>query len=261
MVIVMLALALALAACGRQAPAPAAPSATPEGAFDGEWRLVSGTSPSGEIPVPRQVTLVVAGPEISGVSACNSYSATAAIEGSNLRVEGLGGTAMGCPGKRMVAEERYGEALQAADTIRRDGDLLTITGPDVQLQFEPVVAEPPAALEDTRWRLDSMASGSGNDGTVASTTGGAPPATLTLHADGRLSGDTGCVKLQGRWERQGDRLTFSGVPQGDFDCPEAGDQNEHMLKVLRTPVTARVAGQTLDLRQIDGELGLGFRAD
>src|SRR5687767_1562413 len=91
---------LALAACGQQTAAGGG-SEPPGGNYDGEWRLVSGTAPSGPIPVPRQVTLVIEGPQISGVSACNSYSGTATVDGSSFRTEGIGGTEMGCPGKRM----------------------------------------------------------------------------------------------------------------------------------------------------------------
>ena len=233
------------------------------GPYNGEWRLEAGTSPSGKIPVPDQVTLTISGADLSGVSACNHYGATAATHGGRFSIEGLRGTAMGCMGKRVVAEERYTQALQAADTIQRDGDRLTITGPKVDLRFAEIVPPEPAALEDTTWTLDSLYYGRGDAAGVSSTIAGAQTATLQLRGGGELRATTGCRTLKGHWERDGETIVTSEItPTGGFECePEARDQDDHVVKVLAAGFTATVNGRQLTLEQRDGGTGLGYRAD
>ena len=260
----ILAAGLVLAGCG---PKPAgggddggseAAGGGGAGRYDGQWQLVAGQSPSGPLPVPRQVTMTIHGSEISGTSACNQYFGTAAIDGSSFSVKDVGSTGMGCPGKRMVAEERYHEALAAADEIAGSGPGMTITGPQVELQFEPVAPVEPAAFEDTTWHLQSLVFGNGPEGTVTSTQA---PATLVFTAGGRLTGTTGCVDLDGRWERDGETVTVTGLPDGDVDCSVAGDQNDHVLKVLRSPFTAAVDERLLTITADDGGVGLQYSAD
>lgn len=225
--------------------------------LDGEWRLVSGTGPAGKIPVPEHVTLTLDGRKASGVSACNNYSADVDIDGPALAVKGMGGTAMGCPGKRMVAEERYSAALQAADTIERSGDMLDITGRDVALHFELVPPPEPAAFEDTKWRLTTLIVGRGPDGTAMST---AAPAMLRFRSDGSLTGSTGCLDVTGQWRREGDTVTVTGMPTSEADCQVAGEQNDHLMNILRSPFTVDLRVRQLDLMQVEGDLGAGYTA-
>lgn len=259
-----LATAALLAGCGARGGAgSAAPETAPPQPYDGDWQLESGTSPTGKIPVPDQVTLTISGADLAGTSACNQYFGTAEINGSDFNVDQIGGTEMGCPGKRMVAEQRYGEAMTASDTISRDGDRLTITGPNVDLRFTTVVPPEPAALEDTTWTLDSLYLGQDDSAGVSSTIAGARPATLRLRGGGELRAHTGCRSLQGRWSRDGDTIvTVDVTPTSGFECEaQAREQDDHVVKVIAAGFTATVEGRQLTLVQRNGELGLGYRAD
>lgn len=249
------------AACGQPtgvdggAPTDAAGAGT----YNGDWRLISGAGPSGEIPVPDQVTLTLKGPKATGVSACNHYQADVEISGSTIAVTGMGGTLMGCPGKRTVAEERYTGALQAADTIRLDGDRLRITGPEVDLVFAPIEPPEPAAFEDTKWKLTTLIIGTGPDGTAISTE---TPAFLIFHADGSLTGTTGCLDFTGQWQRDGDTVTVTDLPRVDVDCPNAAaQQHDHLWEIFSAPFTVELRERQLDLQQVDGDLGAGYSAD
>lgn len=244
---------LMLAACGAPGGAGAARS------YDGDWRLVSGTGPSGEIPVPNQVTLTLEGRKASGVSACNHYMADVEIDGSTIAVTGMGGTAMGCFGKRVVAEERFTAALQAADTIVLDGDRLRISGPDVDLLFATIQPPEPAAFEDTKWKLTTLMIGTGPSGTAMSTGG---PAFLTFHADGSLTGTTWCLDFTGQWQRDGDTVTVTDLPRVDVDCPNAAaQQHDHLWEIFSAPFTVELRERQLDLQQVNGDLGAGYSAD
>jgi heat shock protein HslJ len=254
----LFALVLLAGCAGRVGSGADATTPAAAAGFDGEWRLTAGTSPSGRIPVPNLVTLTIAGQTVSGTSACNQYSGNVTIDGSSFAAGQIAGTEMGCPGKRMIAEQRYGEALMAADTIGRDGDTLALTGPGVDLQFEPVVPPEPAPFEDTKWALNGLIEGTGPDGAVSSMLA---PATLTFAADGTLIGETGCRSLEATWSREGDVVTVSDVPMVDIDCPVAGPQDDHIVDVLTTPFTAALDVRRLTLTQVDGDLGLDLSAD
>lgn len=259
--LLVLLLTLAAGACGppaavggegEQSDPPAA------GIFDGEWRLTSGTGPAGKIPVPEQVTLEIAGQKVSGVAACNGYRGTGRIADGNFAIRDIMSTAVGCPGQRAVAEERYLEALQAATEIERKRDTLRVTGASVSLLFEFVPLPEPAAFEDTKWKLTTLILSTGPAGTVTSTEA---PASITFHGDGSLTGTTGCVDLTGQWQREGDTVTVADLPRVDVDCRRGGQQNDHLMEILRAPFTVELRVRQLDLQQVDGELGAGYSAD
>ncbi|MPZ71847.1 MAG: META domain-containing protein [Nitriliruptorales bacterium] len=258
-ILVALPLALMLGACG-QDPDAAGGGSGGGADYDGEWRLVEGRGPSGRIPVPSKVTLTIQGRTISGVSACNHYSGTATIDGTSFAATDVGGTEMGCPGRRATAETRYHEALLATHSIERAGDTLLLGGEGVDLEFAPVPPPEPATLENTQWHLDGLILGRGQDGSVMSN----DPATLTLHRDGTLTGSTGCRTITGRWgQAAGERYTTSDLaPQGELRCDEhVHGQDDHVLAVLGGQFTAQVDVTQLTLFQADGELGLTYSAD
>lgn len=251
--------ALVLSACGPQGSGAPPGAAAPVGNVDGEWRLTEGRSPSGAIPVPSKVTLTIKGAEISGTAACNGYSGNATIEGTSFTTAGVGRTEMGCPGKRMVAEDRYAEALTAANTIMRNGDRLVLTGPDVDLRFALVPPPEPVSLENTTWHLGGLVYGRGPSGMVSDNV----PATLTLRDDGTLTGSTGCRKMTGQWEQSGGVYRTTGLTaSGPFRCPEhRHDQDAHVLDVLDGEFTVKLDVRAMEVAQTHGENALDYRAD
>jgi heat shock protein HslJ len=251
---VVIALAFALTACGT----PSTPGADPDPTFDGAWILVDGRGPDGPIKITDDysVTLNLDGKTAGGIAACNHYGGDARIDGRTFDATAFSMTEMGCADDAMIAEARYIKALDAATTITRDGSVLSLRGPDVDLRFEFVPPPPTADLVDTDWQLQSLLVGRGSDGTASSTT----PATLHLSSDGTLKGTTGCRAFTGTWQESqgGISLTRFGV---EGSCAEgSSDQDDHILNVIGDGFTAKIDGQTLTIYALHGQMGLGYSA-
>lgn len=105
----------------------------------GSWQLVSGSVDGTEVPIldTHPITIVFEEDQASGVSACNNYSGSYTLEGSSIEFANVVMTEMACldPGV-MEAEAAYSAGLLAVDTITLD-ETLTLTGPEVELVFEP----------------------------------------------------------------------------------------------------------------------------
>ncbi len=132
---------IALAACGSGGdPAVERP--------DGEWVLVEGEGPGGQVPIvdTQPVTLRIDDDELSGTAACNGYGGTAVIDGRQLRLQEVFQTEMACEGEDVMASEAaYMEALREVSEHHRSGDELELRGPDVHLRFESLPSDGDAA--------------------------------------------------------------------------------------------------------------------
>ncbi len=149
--------------------------------LDGTWQLVSGTHQDVAIPLVtgREVTLVIDGDRVGG-RVCNLYSGTIAVSGSSVTLGSLAMTDMGCDEPLMTLETAYHAALAAVDTAGLNGDVLTLTGPRVELRFSRVPPVADAALVGTTWQLDSLISGD------AASSVADEPAILVFAQDGTL---------------------------------------------------------------------------
>ncbi|MDX1659438.1 MAG: META domain-containing protein [Nitriliruptorales bacterium] len=247
---VLLVAALLAAGCGELFGAVSGPAG-----YLGQWVLVDSSVDGAPIDVPddRRITLTIEEEQLGGTAACNSYGGGHAITGNSFQTEGFMMTEMACePQGAMEAESRYMAALSAVDTIRREGDQLVLTGPGIELTFDPVAPVEDEAVVGTRWVLDTLI-----DGEVASSVQG--DGFLLLREDGSLDGSTGCRDLHGRWELNGDQLV---LPQfgADGDCEAAlRDQDSHVIGVLEGG-RLEVDGKRLTVTA-DGGQGLGYRAE
>ena len=255
----LIALCLFGIACGEPSE-PRDRDTAPSTRYTGTWRLTEGRGPDGEVPLIKgyRITLDIEGGRVVGKSACNTYGGNIDTTGDSLRFDGLGGTEMGCARPVMRSEEAYLDALTVADTIEREGDTLTLTGPDAQLLFELETPPPVAELTDTRWRLESLLEGSGNEASGSSV---AAPAELILRSDGTLSGTTGCQDLEGEWVQRADEIVFSvlssrGRCGADAD-PQLHQQDIHVSRVLGDGFTFDLEGRTLTVFSMGG-LGLQY---
>jgi heat shock protein HslJ len=202
----------------------------------GDWVLVSGVSQ----PPGVAATLVVEDAQLSGISFCNHYSGSYAVDGDVLAIDGLGGTDMGCDPDVLAAETTFLTALGSADRMTRDGADLVVTGPDGSLRFAPQAPVPDRELAGTAWTLDTLV-----DGEVASSVLGSP--TLELAPDGTVTGSTGCRGFVGTWEVAGDVLTLD-VTRDAIGCPEdLGGQDEQVLAVLDAAPHFAIDGDRLTL--------------
>ena len=246
-----LALALVLAGCA----ADVAPSSSPE-AIEGAWRLTSGRTSAGEIPIVdgRPITLTIESGTIGGTAACNAYGGRLVGIGGRVRVEELGMTAMGCEADLMASETAYPAAMSAISEIGLDGDALVLVGPDVELRFAPLPPPPTAELVGTRWLLESVFVGD-----VAAAPVG-EPATIELRADGTFIGSTGCRTFRGTWVEDGDGIRDTSMTMDGVDCPpDLVAQDSSVVSVVGDGFVPSIHDDLLTLTD-PGGAGLVYRA-
>lgn len=249
-------LALVLVACGSPAVSaspPASTGADPVGA----WRLAAATvdGQALELLEDHPVTAVIDGSTIEGRSACNQYGGRIAIAGDGIRIDELGGTAMGCaPDEVMALEQAYLAALGRVRAVEVIDGRLALRGEAVDLRFDPLPEAPVADVVETAWVLETMFVGD-----VASPPGG-EPATLKLHADGTFSGSTGCRTFTGRWIASGEQIQAPELGMGDMECPaDLSEQDSHVVSVIGDGFLPSVEGDLLTLLD-PGGVGLVYRA-
>ncbi len=252
------AAALLLGACGGTATLGGGEQALD--ALAGQWRLVDGDGPDGDIPTieGHDVLLDISPERWGGRAHCNSYSGTVEIDGDTLGVRDVAVTEMACLDQRaMAAEAAYIAAFLAVTAYDRADETLELTGEGVRLAYERVPPVEDAALVGTRWVLESLVSGAGPDGAVSSVQG---DGELRLHADGSLTGSTGCNQLEGDVEVEDDTLLLGPLATTRRACPDLlGPQETHVLTVLQGRVAYEIDGASLSLSAADGS-GLHYRA-
>lgn len=173
----LLILALVLAACGEATDAGDQSPA-------GTWELSSGSLRGEPIPIVEgwPITLSFDGDTVGGTAACNGYGGRADIDGTTIAFSQIGITEMACgdfdQGGVMESESIYMEAFVIIDTSARDGDTLTLSGPEAELVFHLLPPVPTSELTGTVWVLDSLISGEATSNTRG------PKATLELFSDG-----------------------------------------------------------------------------
>ena len=85
--------------------------------------------------------------------------------------------------------------------------------------------------------------------------------TLTIGADGKLSGNLGCNNMGGEYTVSGETITFKNVYATEMACPEPQMLQEGAaFKVLQDSVTFKVDGDILTVTSADGINMLTFTA-
>lgn len=245
-----------LAACSGGAGSPA-PSPSPSaGIVDaiGDWRLVEGSDGGVAIPLIKgsDITMTVAGSQVSGRSACNHYGGEITVVNGQVRFGMMSMTEMACDEPVMASEAAFIAAMAKVRAASRDGDRLSLTGPGVTLVFEWVEPLPTADIVDTTWVLDSIIAGD-----AVSTVMG-DPATLVLAADGSLKGSTGCRSFTGRYTKANGEILFTDFAMDQTTCdPGLAAQDSHVVSVLGDGFRFTVEGQRLTINST-GNIGLGY---
>ena len=168
--------------------------------------LVSGRTARGPLAVTPEtrVTLTFDDDGMGGKGPCNDYGADVELDGDTFDVPGSGieQTLMGCTDERDEAlESAYLSALMEVDTVARDGDTLTMTGENVELELGLEAPFPRADVTDRRWRLVAWTDDAGVERRPAWKPGLRPYVRFgdSGGVGGRVSASTGCRVMEGRW--------------------------------------------------------------
>lgn len=249
----ILLLLAAMVAFGAHGTA-AAQDPTPEGRT-----FISVQVVGDQIPGGGPLILSFIDGQVSAFAGCNHGSGEADLTGGTLRTTRLAVTMRACPPPLNDADAwmaRFMEAEPAwsltADTLTLSTDAATVTLRD------KAVVDPDRPLVGTTWRVDTLISDQAAMTSVALEQ--ARP-TVTIHADGTVTGWTGCNTFYGRAEVAEPTVTFSPLNIGGPACAgETGDIERSMLRVLDGPVEAGIDADRLTLTGAEGH-GLVLRAE
>lgn len=272
--LLIVAVLVSVAACGADDASPSEPASTlpppttgADGAdagetLDGSWTLTSGHLDGERIVLVEgwDVTLVIDGDQIQGTAACNGYGGSVAIGdefglGGSFAVGELAWTEMACEPAVMDVEQQYLAALQAVDSYELVTTLsLGTSGVGTSLVFDRLPPVPTADVVGTTWVLDTYI-----EDDAATNVPGMEDATLTLHADGTLTGSTGCRELSGTWIESGPEILFTEFSADGACQPDREQLDGWVVSVLGDGFTAEVDGRRLTVMSAGGE-GLSFMA-
>ncbi|WZU33356.1 hypothetical protein Rruber_02850 [Rhodococcus ruber] len=254
---VLLTLAATTAACAGDgaATAPQDPAVLTGRAF------VS-TAVSGP-PIPGGGPLVVEFPEsgrIAATAGCNRSVGAVDLADGVLRADRLASTLMSCPPPIDGADTWLSDLFAAQPRWHLDGDVLTLDGGDVSVSLlDRTVADPDRPVVGTQWVLTELVTA-----TAVSTSRVLEEAapTLTVAADGTVSGSTGCNRFTGNAAVGDTALTFGPLATTRAACPdpELADIESAVLAVLSGEVRYTVEGAQMRLTAADGVTGLGYTA-
>lgn len=116
--------------------------------------------------------------------------------------------------------------------------------PDENCAQGPIAAAQP--LQETVWQLISV-----NDVLAQGVVLG-QPAHLRLRKGGKLTGSTGCNRLQGNWQISPDKISLGRIVSTRATCHAAMTVQEHaMIDALRNARQYRQVGHQLELLQGD----------
>ena len=230
-----------------------------EESFEGNWVLTSGRSPDGEIETTEtyRITLTIQDDSMNGIAACNEYAGDVETSGGRFRWLNGGITEMGCLPEVTEAETRYLKSLGTADTIERTDDLLTLSGPEVELVYELVRATPAASITDVTWTLQSTIQGRGADAPVSR----ARPVKMVFNRDGTFAADTGCRKVAGEWYQDGDRILFTSTMSSEERCTDEAYADHELILGITDSFTFEIDHRQMTVYGRHSDTGLVFRAE
>jgi heat shock protein HslJ len=220
------------------------------GTLDGTaWTLKTQDVKGVATPVPAGIVVDAkfAAGKVAGFAGCNTYTASAAIDGAKLTIGAAATTMKACDAAVSAVETAYLANLAQAATFTATADGLTIfdkSGKQV-LVYAAAAANP---LEG-EWNVTGY-----NTGTQAVTS---PIAGTTLTAtftpDGQVAGNAGCNTYTGPYKLDGTSLTVGPLATTMMACDQpVMDQETAFLTALQTPTSVETSGATVTLRDASG---------
>lgn len=229
-----------------------------EDSLDGAWQLTSGSSNGMpiELIASHPVTMSLESESIGGTAACNSYGGEVRISNNTFSVSRLAVTEMACsPSETMEVERIYLEALELVDEVGlTESGTLTLSGPEVKLEFERLDPVPAGELTGTVWVLDGLITGE------AVTAPSGERATLELFTDGSFIGSTGCRDISGSYQISGADVVFTNWG-ATGDCPaELTEQDGRVISALEGGFRVEIEANRLTT-WVAGDEGLVYRSN
>ncbi len=233
----------------------------PEGGPDeddvaGFWQLGSATIEAAELVPARghRVTLRLGSDGTLGGSAgCNSYSGTYDLVGGVFAMgPELAMTAVECAPEVMAVEDRFLRGLRLIESVTVSEGSIELAGGETRLVFEALPPLDPATLAG-RWRVAAVGDGAGE-------TEAGGDAFVEFSSGGTMTGDTGCRRLEGRFQVRGDEVLMTEM-EATGECPGAARaQDGAVIEVLGDGF--RVEGTARGLRLVSaGDVYLVLEAD
>jgi heat shock protein HslJ len=194
---------------------------------------------------------------VSGSAGCNRYSGPYEADGSQLTFGALATTQMACDESTNALERTYLASLAAARTYTATAEALTIYDADAQIILVYAVAKP-GELTGVTWHATGINNGTGG---VVSVAPGTDP-TAAFDPAGTVSGDAGCNQFNGPAVVDGTSIAIGPLASTKMACadPAASTQETAYLAALEAATTVQIQGSTLELRDADGALQVGFEA-
>ncbi|MEV5832388.1 META domain-containing protein [Nocardia sp. NPDC052112] len=214
-----------------------------------------------QIPGGGPMTLTFADGKISANSGCNTADGTVDLTDGILHVGTLASTLMACPEERGQADSWQDKVLTSLPKWRIDDGTLTLTGKETTVTLlDKKLAQPDQPLIGTTWIVSTLTT---PDAQIRSQTLDEVKPTLTIAADGGVSGSAGCNRMTGHATASpaanGPDVTFRIGTTKMACAPEIMEVEQAVLKALDGKTTATIDADTLILRNTNG-FGLTLRA-
>ena len=225
--------------------------------LNGSWQLLSGEVDGTTVPMveTHPITMTIDGTQMGGTAACNGYGGVVSIDGYLFAITEAFFTEMACsPEEVMQSEALYTTALFKAETVSLTDDGLTLNGPDVILEYEPLAAVPTAELLGTVWVLTSLVQSE----TVSSVAG--ERATLELFTDGSFIGSTGCRDLSGSYVVTGAEVQFTNFGAHGECTADLTTQDSRVISALEGGFRVEIEEDQMTT-WVAGDEGLIYNAD
>ncbi|MBC2906593.1 META domain-containing protein [Streptomyces cupreus] len=200
----------------------------------------------------------VGGGESGGTVGCNSFGADVEIDGDTVKITDLAQTEIGCPGPVQEFEEKFTSVftgtLKAKIEEEGGAKVLTLTRADGDsITLREGAEEPEPALKGTKWTIDTLVSGKGDDAVAESLPKGAK-AHLTLAEDGTASGNLGCNNFRGKATVKDGTIEFGPLSTTRMLCEgPVMKAEQEMIDILSGKVSYQQKDQELTLTAASGD--------
>ncbi|MDN3023903.1 META domain-containing protein [Streptomyces sp. S.PB5] len=205
------------------------------------------------------------GGESGGTVGCNSFGADVEIQGDTVKLTDLASTAMGCQGPVGEFESKFLSVFDGtlkAAVEEPDGTrtlTLSAAGGD-SITLREGTPQPSPALQGTRWTIDTLLSGKGDDATASSLPEDAK-AHLTLTKDGKATGSLGCNTFTAEATVKDGTIEFGPLATTRKVCsPPVMKTERELTEILADKVSYQQKQDSLTLTAASGK-GLVARTE